>query len=195
MSDLAKVIKPAGSHRNRALTRQARQLGFPDVTISASEIHFLRGNVDTAQLRDLIARLIDDAPGGAARLESGEHVPHPDRLIIEVARRAGVTDRVAAQLAESAARSGVKIEAATGSRFEITGASALPEKDLHFLVHNLLCNPVIETWSFGPVAPGFARGDGPESSEVEIIPVRGLGPDALARVNTERSLALDPEVV
>ena len=193
MSDIAKVIKPAGTHRNRALTRQAHQLGFPDVSITASEIYFLRGNTDLAKLHDLMARLIDDAPAGSARLDSGQNASHPDRLTIEVARRAGVTDRVAVQLTESAARGGMPIEAATGSRFEVTGAGGLPEKDLHFLVHNLLCNPVIETWSFGPVAPGFARGDGTESAEVAIIPVRGLGPDALARVNADRALALDPE--
>ena len=187
------MIKPSGTHRDRALTRQARQLGFPDVTVTACDIYFLRGDTNTESLRRLVPKLIDDLPDGAARLDGGEMSAGPDRRIIEVARRAGVTDRVAAQLAESAARMGLHIEAATGARFQITGASGLPEKDLQFLVHNLLCNPVIETWSFGPVAPGFARGADTESDEVEIVPVRGLGPDALARVNKERSLALDPE--
>jgi phosphoribosylformylglycinamidine synthase len=193
MSDIAKVIKPSGAHRNRALTRQARQLGFPDVSIAASELYFLRGDTDTATLRRLVARLIDDTPGGAARLDGGEKTAGSGCLTIEVARRAGVTDRVATQLAESAARSGAKIEAATGSRFEITGANRLPEKDLRFLVHNLLCNPVIETWAFDAVAPGFARGADTKSDEVETVPVRGLDADGLARVNAERSLALDPE--
>ncbi len=193
MNEVAKVIKPGGAHRNRALTRQARHLGFPDVTITASELYFLRGDTEPAALQRVIGRLIDDASGGAARLDGGEISAAPGITTIEVARRAGVTDRVAVQLAESAARSGVKIEAATGSRFEIKGAAALSEKDLHFLVHNLLCNPVIETWSFGAVAPGFARAAETESDEVETVPVCGLGPEQLARVNAERSLALDPE--
>jgi phosphoribosylformylglycinamidine synthase len=193
MSDFAKVIKPSGEHRNRALTRQARQLGFPDVVITASELYFLRGETDTSSLQRIIERLVDDEPVGAARIDGGETASAPSTIAIEVARRAGVTDRVAAQLAESAARSGVKIEAATGSRFEIEGASKLPEKELHFLVYNLLCNPVIETWSFGAVAPGFSRGAETESDEVEIVPVRGLGHEQLAKVNAERSLALDPE--
>lgn len=193
MSEIAKVIKPSGTHRNLALTRQARQLGFPDVNITASELYFLRGETDAAGLQRVVEQLIDDAPGGAARLDDGKNAAAPGVMTIEVARRAGVTDRVAVQLAESAARGGVKIEAATGSRFEITGAGALPEKDLHFLVHNLLCNPVIETWSFGSVAPGFARGADAESDGVEIVPVRGLGPEQLAKVNAERALALDPE--
>ncbi len=193
MSDIAKVIKPSGAHRDLALTRQARHLGFPGVAITASDIYFLRGDTDTKCLRQLVPKLIDDGTGGAARLDGGELSAGPDRLIIEVARRAGVTDRVATQLAESAARMGLRIEAATGSRFAITGASGLPEKDLQFLIHNLLCNPVIETWSFGPVAPGFARGADTESDEVEIVPVRGLGPDELARINRKRALALDPE--
>ena len=193
MSDTAKVIKPSGAHRDRTLTQQARQLGFPDITITASELYFLRGEASAADLQQIVKRLIDDAPGGVARLESGETGAAPGIMTIEVARRAGVTDRVAVQLAESAARSGVKIEAATGSRFEIEGASKLPEKELHFLVHNLLCNPVIETWSFGTVAPGFAREAEPESDAVEVVPVRGLNPEQLAKVNAERSLALDPE--
>jgi phosphoribosylformylglycinamidine synthase len=193
MSDIAKVIKPAGDHRNRALTRQARQLGFPDVTITASEIYFLRGRTDAASLHRIVERLIDDAPGGAARLDGGETAAAPGIMIIEVARRAGVTDRVAVQLADSAARGGLKVETATGSRFEITGGGALAEKDLHFLVHNLLCNPVIETWSFGAVVPGFARGAEGACDEVETVPVRGLDAGPLAKVNAERCLALDPE--
>ena len=193
MSDVVKVIKPCGAHRNRALTEQARKLGFPEITITASEIYFLRGETDPDLLPKVITRLIDDPPDGLARIETGQAATEPDRLIIEVARRAGVTDRVAAQLAESAARSGLKIEAATGSRFEITGADKLPEKELRFLVHNLLCNPVIETWSFHSAVPGFTGGTDTESSAVEIVPVRGLGAEQLARVNTERALALDPE--
>jgi phosphoribosylformylglycinamidine synthase subunit PurSL len=193
MSDIAKVIKPAGAHRDRTLTRQAQQLGFPGVSITAWDIIFLRGDTDTASLRRLVPRLIDDGPGGAARLDGGEAADHPDRRMIEVARRAGVTDRVAAQLSESAARLGLRIEAATGSRFFITGGRALPEKDLQFLVHNLLCNPVIETWSTGAVQPGFARGPESEPAGVEIVPVRGRSAEELALVNAARALALDPE--
>lgn len=193
MSEVAKVIKPSGEHRNRALTRQARQLGFPDVTIEASEIYYLRGNLNDEALHKIVARLIDDQPGGAARIDRGESTDGLGTLTIEVARRAGVTDRVAAQLAESAARVGLPIEAATGSRFVVSGADALPEKDLRFLVHNVLSNPVIETWSLGAVSPGFASGADAESDAVEIVPVRGLGPEQLARVNAERALALDHE--
>ena len=128
-----KVIKPCGAHRNRALTRQARQLGFAGVSLKASDIFFLRGETDTANLRFIVPRLLDEAQGEATRLEVGTTTVPAGRLVIEVARRAGVTDRVAAQLAESAARSGCRIEAATGSRFEMTGAGELPEKDLRFL--------------------------------------------------------------
>ena len=193
MSDVTKVIKPGGTHRSRALTRQARQLGFPDIAITAWEIYFLRGETEPEALSKIVSRLIDDPPGGVARIENGQTVGAAGEMIIEVARRAGVTDRIAAQLSESAARSGVRIEAATGSRFTITGAGDLPEKDLRFLVHNLLCNPVIETWSFDSVAPGFTGGAAKESSDVEIVPVRGLDAAQLARINAERSLALDPE--
>jgi len=192
MSDIAKVIKPSGAHRDEALTRQARHLGFPEVAVTAANIYFLRGDTDTESLRKLVPQLIDDAPGEAARLDGGETHLDPDRRIVEVARRAGVTDRVAAQLAESAARLGLRLEAATGSRFEIRGTHGLPEQELHFLIHNLLCNPVIETWASGAVTPGFASAAGGESDAVEIIPVRALGAEQLARVNTERSLALDP---
>ncbi len=196
MSDVAKIIKPAGPHRDRALTQQARRLGFPEVAIAASEIFFLRGDTDTASLRQLVPVLLDEVPGAAARLDGGEEaLADPRCLTIEVARRAGVTDRVAAQLSESAARRGLRIEAATGTRFEITGARGLPEKELRFLVHNLLCNPVIETWSFGAVPPGFARGAGKDSSTVETVPLRGLGEAELAGVNTARALALDPEEI
>ena len=195
MSDIAKVIKPVGPHRDRALTRQARRFGFPDISIKVSDIFFLRGDTDTASLRDLVPSLIDDVPGQIARLDDGETEisVNPGSLTIEVARRAGVTDRVAVQLAESAAQLGHRIEAATGARFEITGADGLAEKDLRFLVDNLLCNSVIEIWSLGAVTPGFARSEEEESSAVETVPLRGLREADLARVNASRSLALDPE--
>ena len=182
-ASLAKVIKPCGAHRDRALTRQARQLGFASLSLKASEIFFLRGETDTANLRSIVTRLLDDALGEAAHLEVGTTAVPAGRLVIEVARRAGVTDRVATQLAESAARSGCRIEAATGSRFEMTGAGELSEKDLRFLVHNLICNPVIETWSFGEVQPGFTSATTEESSTVEIVPLCGRPPEVLARVN------------
>lgn len=193
MNAAAKVIKPSGEHRDHSLTRQAGQLGFPGVFIKASEIYFLRGEADASRLHRIVTRLIDDVPDGIARFDDGNITKEPGHIVIEVARRAGVTDRVAAQLSASAARMGVRIDTATGSRFEITGASGLSDKDLRFLVHNLLCNPVIETWSFGAVQPGFAVSEDHEAAVVETIPLRGLGADGLAQVNADRSLALDPE--
>lgn len=191
----ATIIKHAGRHREEALTRQAKHLGFGGVTITAWELFFVRGESDRARLEALGRLLIDEPWGGGVSIEDEDSASGsaPGDIVIEVARRAGVTDRVATQLAASAAQAGFHIEAATGARFLLRGARGLADGELRFLVHNLLCNPVIETWSFEAAAPGFAGATGEDPSTVETIPMRGAGEADLARINAERALALDPE--
>ena len=74
-ASFAKVIKPCGAHRDRALTRQARQLGFAGVSLKASEIFFLRGETDTANLRFIVPRLLDDGRAAGCRGRPGQPGP------------------------------------------------------------------------------------------------------------------------
>lgn len=189
-----KVTKPCGSHRDEALTRQALRLGFKNISISASDLFFLRGENDTARLRELVSLLIDEPLSIPSVIHTGgPGKQHTGSLRIEVARRPGVTDRVAAQLTQSAGRAGCAVEAATGRVFDITGAEQLADDDLRFLVHNLLSNPVVETWSTGEVTPAFAVDAREQPPVVQTVSVRGIGADGLAGLNEERALALDPE--
>lgn len=186
-----RIVRAAGPHRCDSLSRQAGRLGFPGVTITARDVFYVCGQTDEDSLRRLVAGLIAEpfAPPACADGDSSGK----DDVTIEVARRAGVTDRVAAQFAESAERMGIRVKVATGASFVIHGGAALDRGALEFLVHNLLCNPVIETWGFNTVVPGFADSAQSDSSTVETIPLRELDASALALVNADRGLALDPE--
>lgn len=191
----ARIVHAAGPHRGDSLSRQAGHLGFPGVAISASDVFYVRGQTDEDSLRRLADGLINEPFQLPARIGEGGEAAGKGRVTIEVARRAGVTDRVAAQLAESAERMGIRVEVATGTSFVIHSAASLERSDLEFLVHNLLCNPVIETWAFDAVTPGFSDRARPDSAWVETIPLREFDAQALARLNAERGLALDPEEI
>lgn len=190
-----RIVRAAGKHRDNSLTRQARHLGFPSVTVAANDVFYIRGPADAAAIRRLVDELVDEPLSPPARVEEGTAAAKPaddGSVTIEVARRPGVTDRVAAQLAASAERMGIHVEVATGASFVIKGAENFDRDELRFLVHNLLCNPVIETWAFDAVAPGFADPSQSDTSTVETIALRELDAAALARVNAKRGLALDP---
>ena len=60
------------------------------------------------------------------------------------------------------------------------------------LVDRLLANPIIERWSHGTVEPTFADRRCDRRHRVVILEVDGLDDDALAALNRERGLSLDP---
>ena len=125
-------------------------------------------------------------------VDPDENPATSSELVVEVARRAGVTDRVAFQMQESAARLGLDVRIATGSAHRILGAAHLDDSAVTELVERILCNPVVEIWDRSRVNPGFVpmSSDGAQT-RVEIVALRDLNVEQLAQLNRQRGLALD----
>ena len=196
------VVVPKGDRFDRDLARSAERLGLGGLHFVSSDLFFIGGDdasradqiaehlLDDPLLRDLTIESSGDSPERAGASESGV-------VVIETARRKGVTDRVAAQLVDSAAALGLSVVAATGARYEIRGLEHHDVSLIRRLVDNLLANPVVDDWSYGSVRPALSD-DGPSPSDpgsepVESVAIRGLDADDLERLNRERGLALDLE--
>ena len=60
------------------------------------------------------------------------------------------------------------------------------------LARRLLANQVIERWAVGPIEPTFVDAAATADTGVELVDIDGLDDDALAALNRERGLSLDP---
>jgi phosphoribosylformylglycinamidine synthase len=180
------------------LTENLGLLGAPGVSVSTELLFFLDGldaDLDREQVelvadRCLSEPLIHEAtilgPGGAPSCGDAT-----GRVRVEVALRPGVTDRVAVQLARSAASLGVHLTAATGRAHVLTGTENVDSAVLERLVASVLANPVIETWSRGAVTPGFAPREAVGAPTVSRhVPVRNLDEAALVDLSARRGLSL-----
>jgi len=108
---------------------------------------------------------------------------------IEVAFHPGVTDPVAKHLLHRSRQLGVgALEAVvTGTRYAFDGSVSPGE--LRRIAEELLCNPVIQSYTVGPMQPEFVP-DAAPSDAVDVIPIRDLDDAALQRLSVERVLFL-----
>ncbi|MGA1362850.1 MAG: phosphoribosylformylglycinamidine synthase subunit PurL [Ilumatobacteraceae bacterium] len=184
------VTVARGRHADASLGERAALLGHNGIGFTSHDLYLVAG-CDDAELERLVTELLAEPCGAEPVID----VPNPDddgTVRVEVARRPGVTDRVAAQMEESARGLGINVRVATGAVFVLSGD--VPDTGhLADLVDGFLCNPVIETWSTASVAPGFVESIDDGEREIPVVAVRGLDDDALAALNTQRGLALDPE--
>ena len=171
----------------------ARLLGFGDVhTIDISDVYFVATDapLDEVTRHQLTEVLVDPLLQSG---QWGEPPAPPTGTVIEAALLPGVTDSVAVAVLEAATTLGVAVTAAaTGRRFVVHTDDDRPltDDERDRIASRLLSNAVIERASAGPIEPAFAHASAP--APVEIVEVRGLDDDALAALNRERGMALDP---
>ncbi|MFN8020045.1 MAG: phosphoribosylformylglycinamidine synthase subunit PurL [Acidimicrobiales bacterium] len=179
--------------RSAPLVASARLLGFSDVTsIEVADVYFVAtdGPLDPAARQRLERVLVDPL------LQTGVwgDPPAPTTgTAVEAALLPGVTDSVATAVLEAAGTLDVSVTAAaTGRRFVVHTADgrALDDDERDRIATRLLSNAVIERVAAGTIDPAFAHASTP--APVELVEVRGLGDDALAALNRERGMALDP---
>ena len=198
-----RVERRRGSSDDPSLRRDLADLGFSTTAVRRTELVFLGGCFDDDGLQRvldvLVAEPLDTVLTVDTSPETGAEV-----TVVEVARRAGVTDPAAAELVRAANRLGVAVDrAASGTRLELVDLldadGRRPSTEvLAELSGRLFANPVVEQWAAGTVEPGFVhathRADatrpGPGAA---VVAVRSLDSDGLAALNRERGLALDPE--
>jgi phosphoribosylformylglycinamidine synthase II len=194
------IVKPdvARDPRSAAYLKDAHALGLTFIRqITCFDLYFIQGNLAPAQLELLGDQLLHDPVTQTIQWQaipsfsdSQEH-SLPDQCLIEVALRAGVTDTVAEQILRAAHTLEIhNINAAsTGQRFVIKGEE-LSAEDLHRLAVRLLCNPVIQRYTLGEIAPSFPI-PAETNSRAEILPIRNLDDEQLQQLSQQRRAALD----
>ena len=166
----------------------AHALGISSVrAVTYRDVVFIDGPLLAEHLDAIAAVLVDPL------LQHGTWDLPPtddDSSAIEVVLHPGVADDVAdavlvaCGLLEIPAR-----RAAGGRRIEFDGD--LDASEIGRLAQRVIANEVIERWSSGVIEPPFAPSE-PGESIIETIAIRGLDEAALAALNAERALHLDP---
>ena len=176
------IRSTATDPRAATLLADAHALGLTEITgIDVADLVFLAGGGDRTQLHAL---LVDPL------LQSGDWAV-PASKAIETALLPGVTDASAQAVALAAETIGAPIAAvATGSRYEIHGD--VDDETMSVLARRLLANPVIERWAAGTIEPTFVDAEATADIGVGLVELDGLDDDALAALNRERGLSLDP---
>ena len=193
------IVCPLGPEdpRSTGLLKDAHSLGLSTVAqVACQDLYFIQGALSPSELEQLATRLLHDPVTQSIRWDTpaltdppagGLRSAHP----IEVALRPGVTDPVAEQIVRAAHLLGVSgVQAAsTGQRFIVQG-DGLQADDLHRLADRLLCNPVIQRYTLGEIAPAFPEAAAP-TGQVEALRLRGLSDEQLLNLSLERRAALD----
>ncbi|MDB0005975.1 phosphoribosylformylglycinamidine synthase subunit PurL [Ilumatobacteraceae bacterium] len=171
--------------RAEAIHRTAGHLGLIcPVGLAVADVLHLRGDLTNEHLEILANALV------ASRTQTSSWAI-PEGTAVEVCALPGVTDAAAAALLHLSAVLDIPVSAAaSGRRYEFpadTGSDVVAT-----LIHRLLSNPVVETWSYGTAQP---------SLEIETLPVSpattiditNLDADELEALSRTRGLALDVE--
>jgi phosphoribosylformylglycinamidine synthase len=195
-----RTAEPDG--RALVLSLQIAHVGIERVeSVQVSELTFLQGVLSARDVERLADELLVDpivegyrwwSGDSVAALQARRRADQGEDLAVEVGYRPGVTDPVADRLHRRmrALDIGCVDAVATGTRYVFTGD--LSERDLHVIAEQVLCNDVIQTYALGPLPPAFVPQADP-SDGVEIVPLRKLDDEALARMSTERVLFLSLE--
>ncbi|HOU15878.1 MAG TPA: phosphoribosylformylglycinamidine synthase subunit PurL [Anaerolineae bacterium] len=196
MTDVYRIevfLRDPADGRAVDIQSQIVHLGINCVTrVHIRTLYFLRGALTTAEVERITGEFLVDPIVEDYRLFPLSVPPAGEEArghCIEVAFHPGVTDPVAKHLLHRARQLGVSaLEAVvTGTQYTFEGPVAPAE--LRRIAEELLCNPVIQSYTLGPMQPEFVP-DAAPSDAVDVIPIRNLDADALQRLSTERVLFL-----
>ena len=165
---------------------------------------FLRGALTSAQVERIATELLTDPVVEEFRWseipEQSRTTTTPQEMAstvhsVEVGLHPGVTDPVATHLLHRAGLLDIDDLSAvtTGTRYELESDPATPLGDgtLRRLADELLCNKVIQSYTLGKMTPEFVP-DATPSDAVDIVPIRDLDDEALAKLSISRVLFLSP---
>ena len=189
--------------RGDSILQQIAALGIEGVeAVSVTDLYFLQGSLDPAQVAQLTDALLYDPIVEAAawqRLEAGDSSPEgrdgTGQWAIEVSPLPGVTDSVAESLLNGARLVGLTgLEgAATGQRYTLKGNLSVEEAG--HIAGQLLANEVIQTYTIGrSIRPPFVLlSAGPEeiAGQVDVIPLTEADDEELEAISRERRLSLN----
>jgi phosphoribosylformylglycinamidine (FGAM) synthase PurS component len=179
--------------RAAAIAAAARQLGIADLDdVTVSDIVFVHGELDDGG-RTLLTAVLVDPLLQHGTWDDPDHTPPTQSVdgattgsaAVEIVLHAGVTDSGATAVEHAADTLGLRgLQVATGRRVSFGGA--LDPATIDEVVTKIVANPVIEHWASPTVTPQFDFGSAPPT--VDTV----ADDEALAAINAERSLSLDP---
>lgn len=173
--------------RATAITAAAEATGLHvPGPVGVSDIAFVEGELSHLELATLGAFLVDPLLQSATWDD-----PVDDEHAYEIAFYPGVTDTAAGAIVQAGRELGLAVSgAATGRRIEFPVGCA--QATIDALLRRVVANPVIERWARQQIEPVFHPGSLAGGNAV-VVAVRSLDDAELAALNSERSLALDPE--
>jgi phosphoribosylformylglycinamidine synthase len=186
--------------RSNGIVQNAHTLGFKQLRrILCRDVYFIEGQLSQEELQRLALELLTDPVTQSATWMEDPASPsdlEADSVALEVTYRPGVTDPVAAEIVRAAHELGLLgvRRAATGQRYILQFDSSVSRSESvrisSSISASLLANHVIQHWTLGPIEPSFPE-EVESSGQVETIPVRALGDQALLALSKERRAALD----
>ncbi|MEA3345136.1 MAG: phosphoribosylformylglycinamidine synthase subunit PurL [Chloroflexota bacterium] len=190
---------PFGDRPGQDLAGQIANLGIQTIrTVHAAQLYFIRADWDEAQMRRCCQELlIDPLVQEYSYWMDEETVPRPkvalpeDAHVVEVIFKPGVTDNLAQDTIRGLRTLGLGkgVQVRTGQRFTLLGP--LTEGELERISRRALCNPLIQTYTFGPIAPAFAHSASTARPWTRKMPLREADDEKLMEISHQSVLALD----
>ncbi len=178
--------------RARDIDRAAADLGLEiPGGVSVADVVYLGGDLDDGHRAALADLLVDPL------LQTGTWTVDAPEHTLEITLLPGVTDTSAAAVLTAAHRLDIPLTAAATGRRVTFGATEggrdpIDPATIERVIRRVVANPVIERWGPAPLDPPVVP-DTHARIAAETIAIRDLDDAGLARLGTERSLALDPE--
>jgi phosphoribosylformylglycinamidine synthase len=184
------VIDVSDSARGSDIQRSAGALGIAGLRdCRVADVYCFETALSEADLDRICGELLVDPVVGRRRTAATADHTGSDAVVVEVARRPGVTDVTARELARGATRLGIEPgEIAAITRFELHGD--LSDDDVTLLATSVLANETIEDFVVGDYEPRFGAAVDAEVV-VDTVPIRELDDDALMVMSRERVMSLD----
>jgi len=185
----------------QALVGQIAGLGIRSIrAVHTAQLYFIQADWTQAQVERCCRELLIDPLVQEYSYWVGESaMPRPeialahDAHVVEVIFKRGVTDNLAddalAGLRTLGLADGVRVR--TGQRFTLFGS--LTVEELERIAPGVLCNPLIQTYAFGPITPSFTPPAPAARPWTRKIPLREAGDERLIEISRQGVLALDLE--
>jgi phosphoribosylformylglycinamidine synthase len=206
-----RVKAPFRDRLGQALTSQIADLGVETMcAVHTAQLYFIQADWTEAQVERCCRELlIDPLVQEYSYWTSDRAMPRPDIALakdahgvdahgadaheVEVIFRPGVTDNLANDMLAGLRSLGLGdgTQVRTGQRFALSGS--VTGEELENIAQRVLCNPLIQTYTFGPIAPTITKPASTARPWTKKIPLREADDGELMGISRRGVLALNLE--
>jgi phosphoribosylformylglycinamidine synthase II/phosphoribosylformylglycinamidine synthase I len=186
------TITPTHKMSDETAVSAAHQQGLTSLQACyPARLYFIQGDLSPDDAATIARQLLADPVTEEWSIDDASFIIHNSEFIIETTLLPGVTDPPAENLIRAAHLLGISglARAATGHQYVLAGE--IDTAVAHRLATEILANPVIQRYTINqPISPPFFAYETADDT-VEIIPILGLGDEALVTLSQERRLSLN----